>query len=334
MNILLTSSGRRSYLVQYFKEALDGEGKVIAANSEECPAFFYADETVITPLIYEEDYIPFLKKYCIEHEIDLIVPLFDIDVPVLAEHKEAFLELGTRAVVSDPEIARICNDKWQTYCFLEGAGIAVPKTVLGLDAAKDSLQSGNLKFPVVVKPRWGMGSIGVLKVSDTKELVGAYSIIEREITESYLRYETDKDGGCAVIVQEALNGQEYGVDIMSNLNCETQCIVVKKKLAMRAGETDAAVIENESHILQTAEQLADLLPHPGNLDVDMFLCDQKAYVLELNARFGGGYPFSHSAGVNLPKALITWQKGDCVDEKCLIPREGHRAYKDLCVRAM
>lgn len=334
MNILLTSSGRRSYLVQYFKDALKGEGKVVAANSESCPAFFCADESLITPLIYGNEYIPFLKKYCKENAIDLLIPLFDIDIPVLAEHKKEFLDLGTKLVVSDPEIVQICNDKWYMYCFLQDKGVITPKTVLGLEAAKESLSSEELHFPLIVKPRWGMGSIGVLKVFNMSELEGAYSIIEREINDSYLKYESQNNGGCPIIVQEALEGQEFGVDIIADLNCKTQSIVIKRKLAMRAGETDSAIVEREDHVLQIAMRIAELLPHPGNLDVDIFLCDEKPYVLELNARFGGGYPFSHSAGVDLPAALVSWQRGENVDKKLLSPMEGHQAYKDICIRAV
>ena len=54
MNILLTSAGRRTYLVNYFKEALrmaGFTGLVHAANSESSPAFFAADRQVIKGVI-------------------------------------------------------------------------------------------------------------------------------------------------------------------------------------------------------------------------------------------------------------------------------------------
>ncbi|MGN0028110.1 MAG: carbamoyl phosphate synthase-like protein, partial [Clostridium sp.] len=77
MNILITSVGRRSYLVNYFKEALGEKGEIHVANSSSVsPAFQYADKSVVTPLIYDDNYIPFLKKYCIENNIDAIISLF------------------------------------------------------------------------------------------------------------------------------------------------------------------------------------------------------------------------------------------------------------------
>jgi len=82
MNVLLTSSGRRTYLVDYFKQALEGKGLVFASNSAMSPALMRADGYGISPLIYAEEYIPWLLSFAEEHEISLVVPLFDVDLPV------------------------------------------------------------------------------------------------------------------------------------------------------------------------------------------------------------------------------------------------------------
>ena len=115
MNILLTSAGRRGYLVEFFKKALGGNGLVHAGNSSPVsPAFYYADRHVVTPLIYDDDYIPFLKRYCKENDIKLIVSLFDVDLMVLAKHREEFAAQGVTVVVSAPEVIDICNDLLHT----------------------------------------------------------------------------------------------------------------------------------------------------------------------------------------------------------------------------
>ncbi len=65
MNILLTSVGRRAYMVKYFKEVVGPEGIVhISNSSDNTVAFQYADKCTITPLIYSDEYIPFLLEYC------------------------------------------------------------------------------------------------------------------------------------------------------------------------------------------------------------------------------------------------------------------------------
>jgi carbamoyl-phosphate synthase large subunit len=58
------------------------------------------------------------------------------------------------------------------------------------------------------------------------------------------------------------------------------------------------------------------LGHIGNLDCDIFESDGRYYLLEMNPRFGGGYPFSHVAGANYPDAICTWIEGKdyCFDK--------------------
>ena len=103
MNILLTSAGRRGYLVKYFREALNGDGFVHVGNSSPVsPAFAYADYHIVTPLIYDENYIPFLLNYCKEYDIKAIISLFDIDLYVLSCHKKEFKDNGIEVIVSDP----------------------------------------------------------------------------------------------------------------------------------------------------------------------------------------------------------------------------------------
>ncbi len=115
MNILLTSVGRRGYLVQYFKQALNGMGKIHVANSSPItPAFSYADRWVVTPLIYDKDYIHFLIQYCETNNIDAIISLFDIDLPILASHKDLFQDHGMSLLVSDIDVNSSCNEKWHS----------------------------------------------------------------------------------------------------------------------------------------------------------------------------------------------------------------------------
>ena len=126
LNILFTSVGRRSYLVEYFKNALGGRGQVHVANSSNMsPAFLVADCHVITPLIYDSGYIPFLLEYCKNNNINAIISLFDIDLPILSANKEQFNKIGTQIIVSDMNVIDICNDKWKTFKFLKDCGINI-----------------------------------------------------------------------------------------------------------------------------------------------------------------------------------------------------------------
>lgn len=322
MNILITSAGRRGYIIEYFKEALKGKGKVYAGNSSSfSSAFYYADESVITPLIYDKNYIPFLLEFCKEKQIKVIISLFDIDLLILAQNKELFKKHGITVIVSDEKVVEICNDKWKTYEFCSRNNIAVPKTYL--DITKE------ISYPVIIKPRWGMGSIGIYEAENFTELEVLFQKCKKEIQRTYLKYETAVDNEHGVIIQEKLLGEEYGLDIINDLKGSFCGSVVRRKYAMRAGETDcAAVVKNET-IDIFAQKISCSLGHIGNLDVDIFVDDDKVFLLEMNARFGGGYPFSHLAGVNLPLAILKWVNDEEIEDELKIKEYNRVVQKDI-----
>ncbi len=135
-NILLTSVGRRGYLVQYFKDALGKTGEIFVSNSTDItPAFNYTDNTVTTPLIYDDNYINFLLEYCKENKIQAIISLFDVDLAILSKNKKIFEKYGIRVIVSEQDVIEICNDKWKTYNFLKENGFNTVNTYINLEEA-------------------------------------------------------------------------------------------------------------------------------------------------------------------------------------------------------
>lgn len=333
MNVLLTSVGRRAYMVKYFKEVLGENGQVHVCNSDDLTvAFHYADKSVVSPLIYDDNYIPFLLNYCKDNKIDILLSLFDIDLLVLARNKERFAEIGTKVIVSDSELIEICNDKWKTYNFLKDNGFNVPRTYLSLQSTLLALDRGEIKYPVIVKPRFGCGSIALSRAEDEMALLYYFRRNSRTISRTYLKYESGSvSQDEQIIYQECLGGQEYGADIINDLNGNLQNVIVKKKIAMRAGETDISEIVENEVISQELERLGKLTGHIGNMDTDIFFVDGKPYILEMNARFGGGYPFSHMGGCNLPKAIVNWCQGKSVDRETLTAKTGERGYKELVI---
>ncbi|MBQ8921274.1 MAG: ATP-grasp domain-containing protein [Oscillospiraceae bacterium] len=330
LNLLFTSVGRRSYLVEYFRAAMGGKGKICVANSsEKSPAFLVADEAVVTPLIYDDNYIPFLLDYCKKNQIDAIISLFDIDLPILSQNKAKFAEIGTKIVVSEPEAIHRCNDKWVTYQDLLQNGFHVPKTFLSPEEALDAVKSGSISFPLMVKPRWGMGSIAVFEAENEEELLVFFKKVRNSIMQTYLKYESKQTLDACVLIQEKIKGQEYGLDIINDLSGNYVNTICKMKYAMRSGETDCAVTVDDPALRAVGESLSKYMKHIANLDVDIFKTEDQIYVLEMNARFGGGYPFSHVAGVNLPLAIVKWLRGEEVDAEILQPKIGIMAQKDI-----
>lgn len=244
MNILITSVGRRTYLVEYFKKTLENKGEVHASNSSAIsPALKAADKSVITPLIYDKEYIPFLLKYCKENKIKMIISLFDIDLYILSLNKYKFEEIGCKVIVSDSEFIKICNDKWLSFNYLKEHHFNTPMTYINFELLQNDLTKKLINFPIIIKPRWGMGSLSIYEADDVNELDVLYKKIKNEIQNSYMKYESNQDLDNAIIFQEKLKGQEYGMDVINDLKGNCVGVITRKKIAMRSGETSSLLYQ-------------------------------------------------------------------------------------------
>ena len=319
MNILFTCAGRRTYLLKYFKENMAEGDKIVATDMQlSAPALSAADVKIQVPAIYDSNYIDITLGICEEHKIDALLCLNDLELPILAENKAKFEALGVTVIVSDPEVIDICFDKYKTAQWVESIGLNVPKTYVRLADAKAALAKGEIAFPLFMKPRWGSGSIGLESIADMEELDIYYNLLMKKIKKTILA--TASVGDEYIMIQEKLGGNEFGLDVMNDLEGNNVGVSVKKKLAMRAGETDKAITVDIPEVREMGAAIGRNLKHIGNLDVDIMQRANGDYcVLELNPRFGGGYPFSYEAGVNMPKAIIAWVKGESIDPKILQP---------------
>lgn len=328
MNILFTCAGRRTYLLKYFKENLSEGDKVVATDMQlSAPALQVSDVKLQVPAVYDPEYVNITLNICKEHQIDALLSLNDLELPILAENRVRFEEFGVKVIVSNPQVIDIAFDKYKTAQWVESLGLVAPKTYVRLDDAKKALAAGDIEFPLFMKPRWGSGSIGLESIADMEELDIYYNLLMKKIKKTILA--TASVGDEYIMIQEKLTGAEFGLDIMNDLNGKHVAVSVKQKLAMRAGETDKAVTVDLPEVREMGRKIGEALGHIGNLDVDIMQRADGAYcVLELNPRFGGGFPFSYEAGVNMPKAIIQWIKGEDVDLAMLQPEYGRMFSKN------
>lgn len=321
MNILFTCAGRRTYLLKYFKEALAGDGLIVGADLQlSAPALSAADVKVQVPRVYAPNYVDEILNICEKYQIGLLISLNDLELPILAHAKARFEALGVKMMVSEPEVIEIGFDKLKTSEFVAKCGLKSPIAYTDMAEAEAAIEKGTLTFPLILKPRWGSGSIGLEKVEDMEELHIVYGLLKKKIRKSILNEASVEEAD--ILIQEMIAGTEYGMDIMNDLQGNFQAVSVKQKMGMRSGETDKAVTVDNAELRTIGKTLALNLKHVGNLDSDVLERDGEYYVIDLNPRFGGGYPFSQQAGVNLPKALIEWAKGNEVDASILQPRYG------------
>lgn len=328
MNILFTCAGRRTYLLKYFKENMEEGDKVVATDMQlSAPALQVADIKIQVPAVYDPKYVVITLQICKEQHIDALLSLNDLELPILAENKAKFEAEGVKVIVSAPSVIDIAFDKYKTAQWVESLGLKSPKTFVRLEDAKHALQTGELHFPLFMKPRWGSGSIGLETIADMEELDMYYHLLMKKIKKTILA--TASVGEEYIMIQEKLTGNEFGLDVMNDLHGNNVAVSVKQKLAMRAGETDKAITVDLPEVREMGHKIGSALKHIGNLDVDVMQNDKGEYcVLELNPRFGGGFPFSYEAGVNLPKAIIEWIKGNDIDASTLQPKYGRMFSKN------
>ncbi|MDH4201591.1 MAG: ATP-grasp domain-containing protein [Phycisphaerae bacterium] len=312
MNILLTSVGRRGYLVKYFKEALGPNGKVFGGdNSPHSPAFAYCDGTAILPEVNKDHYVQSLLEICRDNAIDIVIPLIDPELEVLATCQQQFSDAGVLLLVSPPETIQMGSDKYQTHQFAIANGLATPQTFIDIAVALDQLTVGALNWPVMVKPRKGSASVDIMICHDKLQLEAAFE----SVTEP--------------MIQEILDGTEYGYDLFGDQDFRPVSVYCKEKLAMRAGETDKAVSTADPVLIEFGHKLLKSMKLLGPADVDVILTKEGPALLEINPRFGGGYPCSHMAGADFCKKVIALRNGQplvpdigsCPDGVCMLKQD-------------
>jgi carbamoyl-phosphate synthase large subunit len=314
MNVMLTCAGRRSHCVEFFKQAVGHQSRVFACDSSAgAPALQIADKAFIVPHIDHEDYIDALLTISDDHQIGLLVPALEPELLLLAVHRARFLAIGTVPLVSPPEIVATCYDKLATSSFLLNCGLGIPYTFDSFDAARAALSRGEITFPLVVKPRWGVSSIGIQFPEDEEELDLCYKLSKKQIERSCLAKISATDSQRSILIQERLIGEEYGMDVINDLDGTYVSTFIRRKIRMRAGQTDQAVTVRDDRLEMIGQLIGENLGHVGILDCDVFVTEHGCYVIDINPRFGGGYPFCHIAGANLPAALIAWANGQLPD---------------------
>ena len=319
MNVLLCSVGYRSYLVDYFRAALNGSGLVYAGDyTPLSPALYRADRILRLRKRIDNAYALDILKQCLAHDIGLVVPLSDYELPVLSRHVETFRQQGVLLMLSDRAVIDLCRDKRATYEHLVAHGLPVPRTFSTPDEALTAIQAGELSWPLLVKPRQGSAGRGIHRVEDEEEL------------SVYWRLDC--------VVQERINGQEYGLDVLTDTMGRPLTVVPRLKLAMRAGETDKAFSVQDPVLIQLGIQIAESLAPlglRGPFDVDLFVDEESTpRVLEINPRFGGGYPVAHLSGARFPEKLIALARGETVEPDFGAFQAGTIMLKQLAILAL
>lgn len=298
-NILILSAGTRNKVVQYFKKALSGKGLVIATDcSNLAPAIYDADKYYIVPRMTDDGYLDVILDICKNEKITGVLSLIDPELSLLSENVEKFESVGTRVIGSSYELCERSLDKYEMYKWLVENDYKCAKSYMDKDEFFADLDNETAKFPVFVKPARGSASISISKVTD------------RETVDLLFAHE---DG---LMIQEFLDGQEIGADVyIDMITGEVVSIFTKKKIKMRAGETDKAVSFKDEKLFEIIKEFVIRAGYRGQIDIDIFDINGEYYISEVNPRFGGGYPHAYESGSDHMSLIVNNLEGkanDCV----------------------
>ncbi len=282
MKILFTNIGRRTYLLENALK-LKNEIKKIKIYVTDCninASGMNYNKDIFSLINYpvskgRKKYVSQLLYFVKKYKINIIFPVSDHDINILAENKKIFLKENCKIIVPEKNITEICFDKVKMYNFCILNNIKTPKIYKNIN---------NISKKIIAKHQKGSGSVGIIKYN--KDFL-------------YKKINIKK-----YIFQEFLKGEEYGVDILNDLNGNFLSCCIKKKLIMRSGETDQAIIKKNKKLEAISKDISNKLKHIGNLDCDFIKYNKDYYLIDLNPRFGGGYPFSYYAGRDYLKTLI------------------------------
>ncbi len=288
MNLLILSVGTRNKIVQYFKIALAGNGHVIATDcSKYAPALYDADIYYIVPRITDSNYIDTILDICRKEQVSGVLSLIDPELSLLAKNQDKFEAIGAKIIGSSYALCEMTLDKWEMFKWLSSHGYNCAKTYITSKEFYEDIDKGRIAFPVFVKPVCGSASMAITKVSDRETIDLLFN---------------SSDGQ---MIQEFLDGIEIGADCyIDMISGKLVSVFTKKKIVMRAGETDKSVSFKDPKLFDLIEKFVMDCGFRGQIDIDIFDVNGEYYISEVNPRFGGGYPHAYECGCDHMTLII------------------------------
>ena len=294
--VLFTCAGQRVDIVTAFSRA--GATTVAVDVDPMAPALYHADVRATVPAFDDPGYVDALRELVAPHGVGLVVPLTDLDHRELANARDGLG--GAVALVSGLDAIARCSDKYLAHEFFTAHGIGSPPTWLPGETPDD------LRFPALVKARKGFGSRHIYRAHDRDEL------------DFFLRYTTADS-----MVQIACEGEEFSVDVFSDLDARCVAAVPRTMLESKGGESIKGMSIKDAELMDFARLVADTLGIIGPANIQCFREPSgELQVTDVNPRFGGGFPLPTAAGSRYPEMALALAEGERLEPRFGDFREG------------
>jgi carbamoyl-phosphate synthase large subunit len=287
--VVVLSAGRRVELCEIVRAEVTALGftpVIVAADADPTmsAACAIADQAARMPAVADTSYVDELLDLCAREDARLVIPTIDPELQPIADRQTDFDRTGIVVNISHPEAVRIARHKGATAAALRAVGISVPRWFDSEDEAADALRAGT---PLVVKPVGGSSSVGVVFPSTPGDLHVVLA---------------DRPD---VVIQERIQGVEYTVNVFADAEGTVVSAVPHERLQVRGGEVAKARTVRHAKLEAIAIRLPQAVPGlRGAFCFQAMGNGERASVIEINARFGGGYPLAHRAGATHVRWLL------------------------------
>lgn len=285
INVLVTSAGSIPGIavIQALKQQDEIPVHVVAADMNALSVgFCLSDGSATIPPASSPDFIPCVLELCTSEGIKVAFPIIDEELQVFADHSGKFAEIGVTLVTNAPDVVRIAKDKYETYRFCKSNGILTPETFLPHERER-ILEA---KFPLVVKPRAGRGSMAVFKTENMKQLG------------FFLEYVANP------VVQEFIEGTEYTIDILTTFEGEVLSVVPRERIETKAGMSVKGTTVRDRRLIDYGKRIAETVGLFPRGNIQCIDGGKNTYLIEVNPKFAATLPFTVRAGVNMPLLIL------------------------------
>lgn len=306
-NWLISTIGKRGYIARYLRDACPQYTRVIGTgNDRYTPGFMSCDKSYVVPSVSAPDYLDRVLEICDAEEINAMLCVSDLDINYLPQIRDQLIGRGIHCFFPEQATAQRFLNKAQAAKFFIEQGFKTPATYECLEQALQELD-----FPFVIKPCKGFASFGFKLVTNEVEAREHWPSIE------------------SPIAQEYIEGRLVNVEACSDTSGRLLGISVWERLRSVAGETLLTRTIEHREAVSQVQKLLSLSPIPGPIDMDLIEVGGELYFLEINTRFGGGYPTSHLAGADFTGAMLRAIQGKAPREELMLYKKDVMMMKEL-----
>jgi carbamoyl-phosphate synthase large subunit len=307
--VLFTCAGQRVDIVRAFRAA--GAVALAVDADELAPALYHADRLTVVPLVADPGYVDAIVALIREHDVRLVVPLNDLDHPVLSRVRER-LEPAV-LLLPDADVCERMSDKLEAHRFFVDRGIASPRSWAPDEVPPDA------RYPLLVKASQGFGSRHIFRADDAEQLA------------FFLGYTSVPS-----FVQERCVGEEFSIDVFCDLDGRCLNAIPRTMILSKGGESIKGTSIQDGELIEYGRLVSETVGIKGPANVQCFRePDGSLPVTDVNTRFGGGFPVPLAAGSRYPELALALARGESPEPRLGDFEEGvtmTRFFSEVCLR--